>query len=320
MSAGSLTQSLLVEQLDLLVAEPVDVEGAARHEVLEMLDGLIRAGELAGAMQARALGAAGDDLAHHVGVQRTRALFRKLVRLGAARPLVFDDAEHLRNDIAGALDRHRVADAHIEPRDLLGIVQGGVLHHDAADRHRLELGDRRQEAGAADLDFDIPDDGRRLLRREFVRDRPARIARDKAEPFLPVETVDFVDDAVDIVIEAGAPRLDLAVEFQQRIERAAHFGQRIGLEAAGLEPFDHAGLRLFRHIAHLPPGISEETKRPRRRDRRVELAQRAGRGVARIDVELLAGFRLFAVEFEERRLGHVDFAAHLGHGRNLAAG
>ena len=253
-------------------------------------------------------------------MQRTRALFREFIRLGAARPLVFDDAEHLRNDVAGALDRHRVADANVEPRDLFGIVQRGVLHHDAADGHRFELGDRRQKAGAADLDFDVPDDGRRLLGREFVRDRPARIARHEAEPLLPVEAVDFVDDAVDVVVEAGAPRLDLAVEFQQRIERAAHFGQRIGLKAAMLEPFDHAGLRLCRHFAHLAPGISEEAERPRRRDRRVELAQRAGRGVARIDIELLAGFRLLAVEFEERRLGHVDFAAHLAHGRNLAPG
>ena len=183
-------------------------------------------------MGARALGAAGDDLAHHVGVQRARALFRKLIGLGAARALVEDDAEHLRNDVAGALDGHRVADADIEPLDLLFVVQGRVLHHDAAHRHRLELGDRRQRAGAADLNLDVLDDGRRLLGREFVRDRPARIARHEAEPLLPVEAVDLVDDAVDVVIERGAFGLDLAVKLQQRLDRAAHLGQRIGLEAA----------------------------------------------------------------------------------------
>ena len=127
---------------------------------------------------------------------------------------------------------HRVADAHIEPRDLAGIVQRRVLHHDAADCDRLELGDRRQRAGAADLDLDILDDGGRLLGRKFVRDRPARRARHEAEPLLPVESVDFVDDAVDVVVEAGAPRLDLAVELQQLLDRAAHLGQRVGLEAA----------------------------------------------------------------------------------------
>ncbi len=284
----------------------------------QMLDLLERAGELAGAMCARALFAAGDDLPHHLGLERTGAFFRKSIGLCAARPLFRDHAKHLRNDVAGALDLHRVADADIEARDLVGVVQRGVLHHDAADRHRFELGDRRERAGAADLDLDILDDGGRLLRREFVRDRPARTARDEAEPVLPVEAIDFVDHAIDVVIEAGALRLDVAVELQQRLDRPAHFGQRVGLEAAMLEPFDHAGLRVGRHRAHLAPGIGEKAERPRCRDRRIELAQRAGCGIARIDIKRLAGLGLLAIEVEKRRLGHVDFAAHFGHGRDLA--
>src|SRR5262245_38695672 len=40
---------LLEEQLDLLLAEAIDVEGAAGHEMLEVLDFLIGAGELAAA-------------------------------------------------------------------------------------------------------------------------------------------------------------------------------------------------------------------------------------------------------------------------------
>ncbi len=74
----------LVEQFDLLLAESVDIEGAARHEMLEMLDGLERTGKLASAMHARALGAAGDSFAHHFGMQRARTLFGKLERLRAA--------------------------------------------------------------------------------------------------------------------------------------------------------------------------------------------------------------------------------------------
>ena len=231
----------------------------------------------------------------------TRALFRNRVRFGAARPLRLYDAENLGNDVAGALDRHRIADADIEPRDLVEIVQRRVLHHDAADRHRLELGDRRQRAGAADLDLDVPDDGRRLLGREFVRDRPARRARDEAEPLLPVEPVDLVDDAVDVVIEAGALRLDLAMERQQLLDRTAQLGQRVGGETAGFEPLDHAGLGVRRHLAHLAPAIGEEAERPRGRDRGVELPQRAGRGVARIGEELPGRrFGLALVECEER--------------------
>ena len=95
--------------------------------------------------------------------------------------------------------------------------------------------------------------------------------------------------------------------------------QRVGLETARREPLDHAGLRVRRHRAHLAPGIGEEAERARSGDRRVELAQRAGRGVARVDIELLTGLRLLAVKFEERSLGHVDFAAHLAHRRHAAA-
>ena len=167
---------------------------------------------------------------------------REFVRLCAARTLVLDDAEHLRNDVAGALDLHGVADAHVEPRDLVGIVQRGVLHHDAADGDRLELGDGGEKAGAADLDLDVLDDGGGLLGGEFMRDRPARRARHETEPLLPIEAVDLVDDAVDVVIEAGAPGLDVAMELQQFVDRSAHLGQRIGLKTAMLEPFDHAGL------------------------------------------------------------------------------
>ena len=46
---------------------------------------------------------------------------------------------HLRDHVAGALDHHGVADADVVPRDLVVIVQRGVLHDDAADGDRLEL-------------------------------------------------------------------------------------------------------------------------------------------------------------------------------------
>ena len=75
----------------------------------------------------------------------------------------------------------------------------------------LQLGDRGQRAGAADLDLDRLDDGRRALGGKLVRDRPARAARDEAEPFLQRELVDLVDHAVDVVAERRPLRLDGAV-------------------------------------------------------------------------------------------------------------
>ena len=90
-----------------------------------------------------------------------------------------DHLEDLRNDVAGALDYHRVADARVEPRDLVLVVQAGVGDDDAADGDRLEFGHRRQRAGAADLDLDRLDDRRRAFGGEFVRHRPARARETK---------------------------------------------------------------------------------------------------------------------------------------------
>ena len=143
----------------------------------------IRTGELAGAMRPRALLAAGNGLPHHLGFQRTRALGRKLVGLLAAR-LVLHDLDHLRDHVAGALDRHRVADPHAEPLDLVLIVQGGVLHHHAADGDRFELRHRRQRAGAADLDLDVADAPSRPSRRRTCAPSPSAACarRSRAAP------------------------------------------------------------------------------------------------------------------------------------------
>src|SRR6201999_3223413 len=119
------------------------------------------------------------------------------------------------------------------------------------DADRLELAHGCERAGAPDLDLDIPQHGHGALGREFVRDRPARRARDEAEPLLPVETVDLVDDAVDIVVERSALLLDLLMEGDELFDRMADFGQRIGPETAALEPSDHAALGLPGHRAHL---------------------------------------------------------------------
>src|SRR5262249_44258158 len=55
-NVGGLLHPALVEEiLQLLLTEPVDVEGAARHEQPQMLDLLEGTGELAGAAQPRAL-------------------------------------------------------------------------------------------------------------------------------------------------------------------------------------------------------------------------------------------------------------------------
>src|SRR5262249_43422848 len=149
--------------------------------------------------------------------------------LRALRPLVDDDIDHLRDHVAGALDHDGVADPDIaaladrfavatDTFDVVLVVQRDILDDDAADTHRLQLADRRQRAGAADLDLDVAQHGHGALGGEFVRDAPARRARHEAESLLPVDAVDLVDDAVDVVVEPGAAFLDLAVEGDQLLD------------------------------------------------------------------------------------------------------
>ena len=292
--------------------------------MLQPLHRLRRADQRAGAAAHRLVFLAHGMTAAH------RARLRKLVRLGALRPLVHDDADDLRDHVAGALDDDGVADAKIDAvanrtavvadaLDVILVMQRRVRHDDAADGDRLEPRHRRQRAGAANLDIDAIEDRRRLLGREFVRNRPARAARNEAEAILPVEPVDLVDHAVDVVAERGALLADLAVEFQDGVDILAKLRPRIDDKAGLVHPLQHAVLGIGRTLAHLAPGIGEEFQRPRRGDRNVLLAQRARRRIARIGEHRVIGFRLLLVQLEKILLEHVDFAAHFAGRRNMAA-
>ena len=97
------------------------------------------------------------DLAHARGEPQTGQT-RRETRNGFAPSAAASSSttsSDLRDDVAGALHDDRVADPHVLARDLVLVVQRRVRDDDAADGDRLELGDRRQRAGAADLDVDV---------------------------------------------------------------------------------------------------------------------------------------------------------------------
>ena len=201
----------------------------------------------------------------------------------------------------------------VAPGDVVGVVQRRVLHDDAADRHRQQPGDRRERSGAADLDVDRLEPGRGALGGELVGERPARRGRAEAEPRLQVEPVDLVDHAVDVVAEGRALRLDGAVLRQHVLGAVAEPHQRIGREPELAQPGDRRALRGAERRRDLAPGIGEEAQRPRRADPRVELAQAAGGGVARVGEGAAAGLGLPRVQRGEVGMAHVGLAAHLEH-------
>src|SRR5260370_38707255 len=100
-------------------------------------------------------------------------------------------------------------------------------------------------------------------------DCPTRTGRDKAETFLPIQAIDLVDNAINIVVQARGLQFDGPMKRDELLDRPAYLSQRIGLEAATFEPCDHARLRVGRQLGHFSPGIGEETERARRGDRRV---------------------------------------------------
>ncbi len=100
-------------------------------------------------------------------------------------------------------------------------MQSGSGDDDAADIDRRQIGPRRQHAGAADRDLDRFQVRLSLLRGEFMGKGPARRPADHAEPRLPVEAVDFVDDAVDVVGERRAVLAEIVMEGEGILERLA---------------------------------------------------------------------------------------------------
>ncbi|MNT16590.1 hypothetical protein D3C72_1517020 [compost metagenome] len=192
---------------------------------------------------------------------------------GVGGAQVFDHADDLRDDVAGALQDDRVADAHVLAGDLVLVVQGGVADHDAADRDGVQTGDRGQRAGAADLDVDAFQHGRGLLRRELVGDGPTGAAGDEAEALLPVQPVDLINHAVDVVAEAGA------VGFQSAIDRDETFGALdagravVDLKTPAAEGLQRAVLGVGEGGRGLAPGVGEEGQGAQGRDLGVLLAQ-----------------------------------------------
>ena len=223
------------------------------------------------------------------------------------------------NDVARALNDHRVALADPLALDLVLVVERGAADHDAADGDRAQIGHRGERAGAPDLYGDRLEHGLGLLGGEFMGDRPARRPADIAEPPLPIEPVDLVDHAVDVVVEIGAPGGEALMEGDGRFGAQAQRGHRVDRESPGFEvaQIRPMGLADIAGVFAEPVGV--EPQRAAGGDLRVELAERAGGGVARVGKRGLARFFAPAVEREEVVAAHIDLAAHLQDGRRLAA-
>jgi hypothetical protein len=264
---------------------------------------------------ARDRAAAHRALAVHRALQLER-------RAHVARAPLHHHRHHFGDHVAGAAHDHRVADAHVLASRLVFVVQRRVAHRRATDEHRLELGHRRQLAGAADVDLDAEHARRLLLRRVLVRHRPARLACLEAQASLQREIVDLVDHAVDVERQCIALGSDLAVKGRQPVGAAHDLALVVDRQAHRRQRVEQRAVRLRQGPAlHLAEAIGEETQRAPGGDRRIELTHRTGGRVARVDEGLLVlvalrdQLALALVEPLERIAPDIDLAAHLEHRR-----
>ncbi len=229
-------------------------------------------------------------------------------------PRVQGHLDDLRDHVAGPLDHHGVTEADVQAGDLVGVVQGGVGHRDAADRHWLEPRHRRDRPGAADLQVDGFQDRAGPLGRKLAGDGPARRARHETQPALPLQVIDLVDDPVDVEAQRGPQDLELGIDVQQPLRVLDPLGRRgRGHEAPLSEHRKRAPLAVGERLGHQAPGIGEELQRPLGADLRIDLAQRAGGEVARIGIGALTSFLGGLIEGGEGLQLDIDLAAHLDH-------
>ena len=96
------------------------------------------------------------------------------------RALVEHRAHDLGDYVARLVHDDGIALAHVFATDLVDVVQRGARDGGAGNRHRVELGDRREHTGATHLDANHAQDGLLFLGRELKGNGPAWCAGGKA--------------------------------------------------------------------------------------------------------------------------------------------
>src|SRR5579872_4154412 len=206
---------------DQLVAEAVDIHAALGGEV---------ANRLAHSRRAIDVYAKVADLALlvHDRAAAIRAMRRHL-ELARTRLALLGHAYDVGNHVAGALDQHGIALAHVLAADFVEVVERGVRNRHAGERHRLELCNRGERTDPPDVHRNLVDPRLGLLGLELERHRPSRRARDLAQLLLERKRVDLGDHAVGFVVERMALCGNLRVVFQHLVDAVTYLRQRIHL-------------------------------------------------------------------------------------------
>ena len=200
------------------------------------------------------------------------------------------------------------------------VVQRGQLDGRAGHLHRLHEREGRDPAGAAHVDPDVEELGRRLLGRVLERDRPPGRAGRRAEPPLQGVLVDLDDDAVDLVLDRVPVLLGALDELPHAGQVVEHPEAVAHRQPEGAQPVVGGRLPVDLEAPVRPHAVHDEPQRPGGGDPRVLLPQRPRRGVARIGERRLALLDHAGVDVGEGGDREVDLAADLQQLRDVVPG
>ena len=114
--------------------------------------------------------------------------------------------------VARALHHDGVADAHVQARRSSSALCS-AFRHDAADRDPLSW--RPASAQVPPTSISISRTTVVAFSAGKLRQLPARVRDTKPTRYLPIEAVDLVDDAVNVVVERAALGLDFMMKREQ---------------------------------------------------------------------------------------------------------
>ena len=101
--------------------------------------------------------------------------------------------------------------------------------------------------------------GARLLGRKFVGDGPSGAAFLHPQPILPIQPIDLINHAVDVVTQIGPPVADAGIESQNFVDAATAGDQRIDGKPPSPQSVQKSPMGGGHGIRTLARGIGEQT-------------------------------------------------------------
>ena len=209
--------------------------------------------------------------------------------LGPGPPVGYHP-DDFRDNLAGLLNDHGVADAHVKPANLVFIVQRGTLDRRASEEDRFQFRDRGECAGAADLDGDGFELRLGLVGRILEGHAPARRFGRGAKPLAQRDGIEFDDCAIGFVGKVVADFVELVDGAEQFLHRTAVPVFLRRLEPERFKPMEQLDLRRRHPPAfHFAGSIENDVELAPGDEAGVELLERAGGGIARVGEGFFAG-------------------------------